>query len=265
MKTFTTLLSFALLASTSTSAQAEELREVRHTDCSAEPAGEQVAQATSIATQWNSITSEYVTSDGGFRYAALAANEAHNALLDQLVAQVASASTSELTDPERLVFLINAYNILVVDDMLVLWPVESVLSEDGFFDGRTHTVAGAEMTLNALENEHIRGFGDPRIHFAVNCASDSCPPLLADAFTVANYEELANTAAQAYVRATARVDREAGAIAVSQIFEWFAGDFSEEAGVREFVASHLADAADAAIARTGAISYWPYDWSTNAR
>lgn len=225
-----------------------------------------VASADSIASRWDALLATYATTDGGFRYEALRGNAQDVATLDTLVTDIANASTDGMSRLERLSFLINAYNILTVDSVLELWPVQSVLQEDGFFDRRTFNVAGTTMTLNGLENDHIRTMGEPRIHFLVNCASASCPPLATDAITPANFEQLAASMTEAYIRRTSQIDRDGNTVRVSQIFEWFVGDFGDADGVRSFVADRL-EADDAAFVRaeTTTVGFFPYDWALNGR
>lgn len=225
-----------------------------------------VAQADAMAG-WSAILDTYVTDDGGFRYEALMANAEHVAALDAFVAHVAATDPSVMERDEKLAFLINAYNALTVKSVLELWPVTNVLEEDGFFDGRTHNVGGTEMTLNTLENYNIRDMGEPRIHFLVNCASTSCPPLADTPITAANLESMLESHATAYVNATTRVVPEEGAVYTSEIFNWFQGDFGANDAVREFIASHLNNADDAALVRDPGttLAYDPYDWSINAR
>lgn len=240
-------------------ASAESMLRTAEIGCEVSPDADALAQIAELTAQWNQITNAYVRGNS-FDYEGLRANAEHMTLLDGIVAQIGTASLDGRSDQERLAFLINAYNALVVKDVLTLWPVTSVLQEDGFFDGRTHTVAGQTMTLNQLENDHIRGFGEPRIHFVVNCASVSCPPLLSEALTPSNLEASMHAAATAYVRAQTTVGE--GTTNTSQIFEWFAGDFEAGGGVGPFLADHLEGQPEAV--RTNAISYTQYDWNLNA-
>ncbi|MEM9068607.1 MAG: DUF547 domain-containing protein [Myxococcota bacterium] len=215
---------------------------------------------------WNSVVATYVTDDGGFRYAALREHDEHKALLASYVAEIGAASDDEWERDAALAFYINAYNALTVSSVLELWPVESVMQEDGFFDGRKHMVAGAEMTLNDLENTIIRGerFAEPRIHFAVNCASVGCPPLQNEAFTAANLEAKLAAATQAFVRASTRFGRRD--VQLSQIFEWFAGDFEAVGGVRSFVAAQLeGEEAERVANERTRIRHFDYDWDLNGR
>jgi hypothetical protein len=253
------------IASANATNATAESTEVATADSPTEPeeATTTIAQA---ADNWSLLLDAYTTTDGGFRYAALHANEEHRALLADEVEQIGSASTDDMSRDERLAFLINAYNTLTVASVIELWPIESVMSEDGFFDARAHLVAGEQMTLNALENDHIRTMGEPRIHFAVNCASAGCPPLARTPYTSAALDSQLSTQTRAFVRATTQVDADAGTASLSQIFEWFAGDFESSGGVKSFVAGYLSPtSAEAIVDESTTLSFVPYDWALNDR
>ncbi len=236
-------------------------------DRSAEGSADEAGNPTEdLVTDWDRLLRHYTTEDGGFRYAALAGAAEDRAALDAFVDLIGATDFAALERDARLALLINAYNALTIRSVLELWPVESVLAEEGFFDARPHRVGGDELTLNQLENDRIRSFGEPRIHFVVNCASAGCPRLLARAPTAARLEEMLDEGSREFVRRTTVVDHESRSVSVSQIFEWFAGDFESSGGVRAFVASYL-DARDAALVLDGSVSitHFEYDWSTNAR
>lgn len=225
----------------------------------AEPSPEAALQA------WGAILRTYRTADGGFRYAALAANPADRARLATFVEQVGAADTTGWERDVELAFLVNAYNALTVAAVVELWPIDSVLSVPGFFDARTHRVAGADMTLNQLENDRIRArFAEPRIHFVVNCASAGCPWLPPEPVTADNLATLLDRQTREFLDRTVRIDD--GTAWVSQIFEWFAGDFEAAGGVRAFLAAHLdEERAVFVLDHAHTISFTPYDWAVNAR
>ncbi|MFK7989206.1 MAG: DUF547 domain-containing protein [Sandaracinaceae bacterium] len=237
----------------------------------AEPSEEESTATAEAApgfdtTAWEALLDAYVTNDGGFRYAALRGREADVARLAEVVEAVGAASPDGWSRDAQLAFYLNAYNVLTVNSVLSHWPLEGVMTVDGFFDEETHRVAGVDRTLNALENEIIRDrerFGEPRIHFGVNCASVGCPWLSGDAFTAANLEAQLAALSQSFVRRTTRL--EGGALHVSQIFEWFAADFAPD-GVRAFLAARLeGELADSARDEGTALSFDEYDWALNAR
>ncbi|MEZ4338705.1 MAG: DUF547 domain-containing protein [Sandaracinaceae bacterium] len=215
---------------------------------------------------WAAILREHATS-GGFRYAALRGNPAARARLRGLVDAIGDARPDGWARDARLAFDVNAYTGLVVNAVVDRGPIESVMRVEGFFDGARHRVAGAERTLNQLENDVLRrGFHEPRVHFALNCASASCPPLAGVPYTGRELEPMLDRQTRAFVRASTRVDRAAGRVTVSRLFEWYADDFGGPAGVRAFLASRL-DRADAAFVRDAAhpLVFAEYDWALNGR
>ncbi len=217
---------------------------------------------------WSRLLAAYVTEDGGFRYAALQGTASDRETLDQFVEAVGAASPDAWTRDEKLAFYINAYNALTVSAVIERWPLASVMDVPGFFDGIEHQVAGSARTLNGLEGDVIRSeeFAEPRIHFAVNCASTSCPPLSGEAFTAQNLESQLQALTDAFVRGTTRVDARRRRVNASKLFEWYAADFGGEPGVRTFLASHLDEEASQTVsAPRTQIRYDDYDWATNAR
>lgn len=229
-----------------------------------EVAREVAAPAAPSMASWADVLQTYVNDDG-FRYAALHADDEAKAKLAASVLAIGRAEDlASWPRDERLAFLINAYNVLTVHAVIERWPIEGVMQVDGFFDGIEHTVAGEAMTLNTLENERIRAvFGEPRIHFAVNCASTSCPPLRNTPFDAQSLEASLEEQSRTFVRASTTI--RGRRVTLSKLFEWFADDFTEGGGVREFIAARL-DEDDAAVVRNErtTLRYSDYDWSPNA-
>jgi hypothetical protein len=218
---------------------------------------------------WAGLLTAYVTDDGGFRYAALMASPADRAALGVAVQAVADARLTDLPDRDaQLAFYLNAYNILTVNAVVTRFPIDSVMSVPGFFDVLEHNVLGTSMTLNALENDIIRAqFHEPRIHFAVNCASAGCPWLDSAPFTASNLEPALDRLTRGFVRRTTSVDSRRRRVVVSQLFEWFAGDFEPAGGVRGFLVAHIDnEATRAQVAdERNRVAYFEYDWALNAR
>lgn len=215
---------------------------------------------------YRTVLATYVTDGGRVRYAALRAHDGHRRLLEGYVEAIASAQPRAWPTKAQLAFYINAYNALTLDSVLDLWPVESVQKEKGFFKGRKHRIAGRELTLDELENGIIREqFDEPRIHFAVNCASASCPPLADEPYEARGLDRMLEAQTVSYLRATTKLRRSRGQVAVSKIFEWFEADFEPVGGVRAFVAKRLPPKKAAFVRdESHRITYLPYDWSLNA-
>jgi hypothetical protein len=179
--------------------------------------------------------------------------------------------------PERLAFLINAYNAWTVELILTAWPdLESIRDLGGLI--RTPwkksfiPLLGEVRSLDDLEHGMIRAKGaydEPRIHFAVNCASIGCPALRAEAYDAARLDSQLEDATRRFLADRSRNRLENGRLAVSSIFKWYGGDFTRAGGVPGFLAAYAdplgLSAADAEALRANAIpiDYLDYDWRLN--
>ncbi len=211
------------------------------------------------------VLQAYLHADGRFDYAALHGDEARMADLHAYVSSVGTARPGAWPRDEQLAFYLNAYNALVLLAVERRWPIDSVMHEDGFFDTDKYTVAGEDRSLNELETHLIRRrFHEPRVHFALNCASLGCPRLWPTPLSAQNLEAEFERRTRAFVRTTTTVNREAGRVRVSKLFQWFAPDFGTAGGPGAFVARYL-DPEDAAIARSVVIpEFAEYDWALNS-
>lgn len=189
------------------------------------------------------------------------------AALKAYLAAVADADVSSLGKKDKLAFYTNAYNATVLNAVLENGRPKSVLDVKGFFDAKKYKVAGEELTLNELEEKKIRSAGDPRIHFAVNCASFDCPPLMNRAFTGKSWEKDLEKLTKDFLnrKDEVRVDEAAKTVHVVQLFEWYQKDWGDEAKVREFIAKYVpADVAAKVKDPAYKLAYRPYDWRPNA-
>lgn len=191
--------------------------------------------------------------------------------LDAFLVTVAKQDVRGLSGNEQLAFFINAYNALVVRSF-VSHGKKRVVDVPGFFDKETFLVAGERLTLNLLEEKHIRRLdarglsADPRIHFVVNCASRDCPPLAAKAYVAATLPQdlEARTAAFLGRANEVAVDAKTRRVVVVQLFEWYAADFGGEPAVRAFIARYVPAVKEQVVDDTWDLDYRPYDWTTNA-
>jgi hypothetical protein len=200
---------------------------------------------------------------------------ADRAALASYVARLAAADTTGWPRDEQLAFWINAYNAITLSRVLEAWPVESitkirptlgVLPGNGVWKEK-HRVAGHDVSLDDIEHGTLRGhFAEPRIHFAVNCAAKSCPPLAPAAFTGHGLEAQLERVTGRFIRSPRYNATGRGRPwALSKIFEWYGGDFTAAAGsVPAYVLRYLppgeARGVDPARVRWTAR---PYDWSLN--
>jgi hypothetical protein len=204
-------------------------------------------------------------------YPAIAASADWRRLLTSLAtADLAALRSRE----EQIAFWVNTYNILAIDLVATHYPVASIRDIGSLlrpvWKRPAGTVGGRTMTLDAIEHGIIRPFGDPRTHAVVICASTSCPALPREPLTAARIDAQLDAAARQWLADTGkglRIDRAAGSVRLSKIFDWFAEDFEKEGGVLAFVARYAPDADREwlrAHAATAEIDYFDYDWAVNA-
>jgi hypothetical protein len=181
---------------------------------------------------FDSLLHTYVNTEGKVDYDGLRKDRA---LLDTYLDALAKANPTSFTNEnERNAFYINAYNAHTLRDVLedVYQKTDSVRKVKGFFDTKKHRVGGEDLTLDAIEKKS-RDLKDPRIHFAVVCASTGCPKLQRFAFTGAKLREQLDQVTQEFLADELRgvkIDREKNQLAISSIFKWYAGDFSGATG-----------------------------------
>lgn len=188
------------------------------------------------------------------------------------LAQMQAVDPARLTRAAAMAYWINLYNALTVDLVLQAWPVRSIKSVRGGLFGtgpwgaRIARVAGAELSLDDIEHGILRPvFGDPRVHYAVNCAALGCPDLAPRPYTAASLEPMLEAGARAYVNHPRGARVAAGALHVSSIYRWFIADFGgTDAGVIAHLRGHADPALAAALAGITAIADDDYDWAINA-
>ena len=178
------------------------------------------------------------------------------------------------SDKHRMAFWINAYNAFVIKGVLDEYPIKSVRDvgwlPDSFFKRKKFETKLGEITLQALENEKLReAFQESRIHFAINCASISCPKLLTETYKAEKLEEQLEAQAVSFINDKSRnyLDKGNSILYLSHIFKWYEGDFLKNVKkIEEYVAGYL-NPEDAEFVRNNevAVKYLDYDWGLNAQ
>lgn len=177
---------------------------------------------------WDSLLARHVT-DGLVDYAGWRAGG--TAELDALLAAMASWSGYEkATREQKMAFLMNAYNALIIRQVLANPGIESVKQIKGVFDTTKHRLPGGEFTLDGIEKTLLRalaGREDPAWHFGVVCASRGCPPLLAKAYRAPELStDLAGRARLLLADPTkARYEEDGHILHLSELFRWYQSDF----------------------------------------
>lgn len=192
-------------------------------------------------------------------YSGLKNDPSFAALVKELGAYpVAKRNTRE----DKLAYFINAYNILTIQLILDHEPEKSIKEIGSFFSGPWDQVVLinelGELTLDDIEHKIIRPFGDPRIHFAVNCASLSCPDLRLEAYRSDKLNEQLDDQTRLFLRQEgkgARIREES--VFVSNLFSWYKKDFREGGGVAQFVAEYYPET------KGKKLDFLKYNWSLN--
>lgn len=192
-------------------------------------------------------------------------SEADFASLKNYVAQLESVDVLTLAQAEQLAFWINLYNAATVILILDNYPTDSIRDIDNPWGEPLATVNGIALTLNEIESGVIRPvFSDPRIHYAVNCASVGCPNLAMSPYTGAELDKMLDDAARAYINHPRGVSVKDGNVIASKIYGWYREDFGES---KSDVVSHIRQYASPPLLQQlqGAkkINDYEYDWSLN--
>jgi hypothetical protein len=219
--------------------------------------------ASAFAADWQAdyarLLKKYVA-PGGVKYAEWKASAADVKALQGVVDGIAAAPASTAKSKEQLAFHINAYNAWILQEAVAKYPTKSVkdLAFTFFLTNRI-TVAGTKISFNKLEKDIIRPrFAEPRIHFALNCASRSCPALRNEPYEASKLDTQLDEQTRLYVNSPLGVKPEGDGAALSKIFDWYKEDFGGDGAVLAFLKKYRGGKLD-----FKKISYQEYDWGLN--
>lgn len=240
----------------------------------------------------NQVLRQVVDENGRVDYTALAGNTRDLERYYRLLATYSPDSHPRMfpTTRDRLAYWINAYNAATIKTVLNYYPITSVVDvrppivfffmpgKSGFFLFQRQILGGREISLYGLENGIVRRrFIDPRYHFALNCASNSCPRLPAEAFEAQNLEMQLERETRKFLsdEGNFKIDHPNQRIYLSAIFDWYEKDFirwtetrcpGRKGSLPAYIRPYLAEDKQAqlnAVAGSYAIHFFPYDWGLN--
>lgn len=218
--------------------------------------------------QWNKLVKKHVHESGMVDYKGFRKDS--NALKRYLtLLENHHPNKDNWSADERLAYWINAYNAFTVELILNHYPVESIKNVingpnipfiNSPWDIGFITIEGAEYDLNNIEHDILREkFDEPRIHFAINCASVSCPMLKKEAYTANKIEVQLKEQTKAFINNPAKNKINKDRIVVSKIFKWFTGDFTENGSIPEYIDQYTATD----IQKEAEVDYMDYNWGLN--
>lgn len=223
---------------------------------------------------WDRFLSVYVKNgrDGVARVAYGRVSAKDREALADYVEDLSAVSVSRISRAEQLAYWVNLYNALTLKTVLDHYPVKSIRDIDlssGLFGGgpwkaKQVAVEGRKVSLDDIEHRILRPiWKDPRIHYAVNCASVGCPNLKSQAFTARNAQGLLDKAARDYVNHSRGVRISGGRLVLSSIYSWFESDFAADGGVMAHLKRYASPSLAAKLEGFDAADDYIYDWRLN--
>ncbi len=225
---------------------------------------EEIAKMESFSYgDWQHVLKAYVDQAGRVDYEGLRTNRVR---LDRYISLIGVVGPKTKpgwfeSKPQRLAYYINAYNALTLFNVINRLPELQSVNDDlkSFFYFTTFELDGENISLYALENDLIRPrFREPRIHFALNCASIGCPQLPAEAFLPESLDAQLKRETQKFLNERRNVAFENDKIVLSQIFNWYEEDFPPSA-----LAWIRTQTPDLVLPKAAAVIHRPYDWDLN--
>lgn len=247
-----------------------------------------------LHSTFDNLLSEYVTpiSNGASTQVNYDGFKKERTRLNEYLAQLAKVKQSTFdswSKNKQLAFLINAYNAYTIELILTEYPdIDSIRDLGSFFSSpwkkEIAPLLGENRTLDEIEHELIRGtnqstktYNEPRIHFAVNCASIGCPALREEAYTGDKLDEQLEAQTKRFLADASRNKMSENTLHLSKIFDWYREDFDRESGswrgtstLNAFIllykdAMQLTEAQVSALKNdTADIEYLDYNWALNA-
>jgi hypothetical protein len=223
-------------------------------------------------TAWSAFLQKYLVPGEVNRVRYAKVTTADRRALETYIAGLALLPITKYNRAEQLAYWINLYNAMTVDLVLEYYPIKSIRDIDispgwfafGPWDKDLLTIEGQRLSLNDIEHRILRPiWNDPRLHYALNCASLGCPNLAPVPFTAENADQLLEQGARDFINGRA-VRLTGGRLIVSSIYDWFIEDFGgSETGVLDHLRKYAAPPLAAELAARRKIDGEAYDWRLN--
>ncbi len=216
---------------------------------------------------WTSLLERHVKEDGLVDYQGFISDKAMLDAYAQLLSD--NPPASNWTDDEQIAYWINAYNVFTVKLIVENYPVESIKDLNpslsiptvrSIWTKEWFQIGGEDFSLDRIEHKILRkDFDEPRIHFAVNCASISCPVLRAEAYEPDRLDSQLDEQARLFLNDETRNLIDPEKPRVSKIFSWFTGDFTNGQSVVEFINQYT----EVQIDSKTRLRFLDYNWALN--
>ena len=223
------------------------------------------------SNSFDRLLKEFVDDDGMVDYHGIRGGIEDLNLYLNFIEKVSPISNPELfpNRADKMSYWINAYNALVLKTMLdfpMALGIRDIPLIEGVFWRKRFVVGGERMSLNGIEHDVLRKeHNDPRIHFAINCASISCPPLHNNIFKSNNLDRMLDDRARVFLNDPRyiRIDHKNSTIYISKIFRWFKKDFIDQSGtIQSYIFQFLENQDERVLGYK--IKYLRYSWLLNS-
>jgi hypothetical protein len=260
--------------------------------CGGGPAAQILRQSSGSATAtapqprldpapFNAVLKAVVDAQGLVDYDSLQRDPSQ---LNRYLKELAELTPQRFTswpEADQIALLINAYNAFTLRSIIHHDPIRASIKDiPGVWKFRRHALMGQQLTLDGIEHEILRReYNEPRIHAALVCAAMSCPPLRGEAFTGAELNRQLDDQSRRWLASSVglQIDRAAGTVGISKIFEWFGDDWKradpkaapvpgheQQSVILRFITRYR-PAEDQQLLEGGnfRLTHLPYDWSLN--
>lgn len=208
-------------------------------------------------SDFDTILKTYVTVNGRVDYAGIKANK--QSLIDYIERFSTEYPDKSWSKQDLLAYYMNAYNAMTIDLIVSNYPLKSIKDLSNPWGQRNWNIGKESISLEEIEHQILRKMGEPRIHFGINCASFSCPPLMNEAFTAAKVDDQLERLAIKFINDTERNKITKESIEVSKIFRWFKEDFTTNVDLINFLNQYSKTRID----KNTRVRYMDYNWELN--
>ena len=210
-------------------------------------------------TPWDNLLKKHVDEQGNVDYKAFRSDSDDlKNYLDYLTINPISTTSSK---DELLAYYINLYNASTIQLILGNYPIDSIKDIPRPWGKKRVKIGDDNYSLGEIEHDVLRKMNEPRIHFAINCASFSCPKLLNEAFIPSKLEQQLEKATYDFINDPSKNKLSNNAVKISKIFKWYKRDFTKGKSLIDFLNKY----SDIDISNDTKIHYLTYDWRLNEK
>ena len=207
---------------------------------------------------YNQFLGKYVSDKGNVNYDKIKTNKSE---LDAIIKQFEKTQPNDQwSQNEKIAYYINVYNVFTIKVVIDNYPTKSIKDINNAWDKKIITSVVTKISLSDVENKILRKMNEPRIHFAINCASFSCPNLLNNAYLPETLDKQLDEAAKSFINDSTKNVLTENEIKISNIFNWFNDDFkTKKTSVIDFINKY----SKVKIDKKAKVKYLDYNWSLN--